>query len=97
MRVGNSGVNGTPADLYTRGIGTNGAPKRANSPGAHGLSDRGDLSSASGLVALAKTLLPTDRVSHAAAVRAAVSAGAYETDPNAIGQAVVSEHIGSKE
>lgn len=95
MRVGNGGVNGASAGLYTQSIGTNSAGKRPSSSTVTGSSDRGDLSSASGLIALAKTLLPADRVSHAASIRAAVSAEAYETDPNAITQAVLGDHIGS--
>ena len=95
MRVGNEGVNGTSADLYTQGIGTNSTGKRTSSQPVNGLSDRGDLSSARNLVALAKTLLPSDRMSHTASIRAAVSSGAYEADPDAISNAVVGQHIGS--
>ena len=95
MRVGNGGVNGTSADLYTQGVGTTSAGKRTSSQAMNGSSDRGDLSSTSNLVELAKTLLPADRVSHAAVLHAAVSSGTYETDPNAISNAVVDQHISS--
>ena len=95
MRVGNGAVSGTSADLYTQGIGTNGAGKRISSQGVNGLSDRGDLSSATNLVALAKTLLPSDRVSRATYLRAAVFSGTYETDPNAISNSVIDQHISS--
>ena len=95
MRVGNGGVNGTSADLYTQGIGTNSTGKRTSSQPVNGLSDRGDLSSARNLVALAKTLLPSERVSHAASLRGVVSSGTYETDANAISNAVIDQHISS--
>lgn len=95
MRVGNSAINFGTADVYTRT-----AAKSAQDAGKSGDtgkpgSDRSSLSNTGELVGLARNLMPADRSSRLQAIQAAVNAGDYDTDPVAVGQALVNEHLKS--
>jgi hypothetical protein len=83
------------ADLYTQ-PGTKGAQdlRKKWGTGIAG-SDRSSLSNSGELVSLAKNLIPADRATRLQALHAAVGAGQYETDPIAVGQALVNEHLDS--
>ncbi len=95
MRVGNSAINGTAADLYTR-PGTKGTQDLRNiwGTGITG-SDRSSLSNTRELVGLAKNLMPADRAIRFHAINAAIGSGQYETDATAVSQALVNEHLNS--
>ncbi len=51
--------------------------------------DRVNLSNASSLIALAKTLTPTDRATKLASLSAQVSSGTYRADSSEVGKALI--------
>jgi hypothetical protein len=93
MRVENGSVDSAAADLYTRPATQSAANTRDAAKTAAQAADQTSLSNAGELVALAKNLMPADRLSHFQAINAAMNTGQYQADPAAVSQAVVSEHL----
>lgn len=94
MRVDNGGVNGLGANIYT-GPQSGATEVRGTRVPTGSQADRTSLSATGELVALAKTLIPTDYTGRVQTISAAVNAGSYDNDPGAVSQALVDEHIRS--
>jgi anti-sigma28 factor (negative regulator of flagellin synthesis) len=92
MRVENGAVGSSGNDVYTSRIGQNVTSSPAANTSASA-ADQSSLSNASELVAMAKNMMPADRVTHFRAISAAVSTGNYEADPAEISHAVIEGHL----
>lgn len=95
MRVDNSAISSPAGNLYTEQANRSAPDSRSVGSSRPSNLDRTSLSSASGLVSLAKNLMPADRVQQFQAVNAAVTGGKYQADPYSVSQAIVSEHLNS--
>jgi hypothetical protein len=95
MRVDNGGVNAPGAGYFTRTDTATTKETRNTSGLPQTLVDHSSLRATDELVGLAKTLPLPGLSERMSSISAAVSRGAYKSDPESIGQAVVNDHIQS--
>jgi anti-sigma28 factor (negative regulator of flagellin synthesis) len=93
MRVDNGAIGGTLPDLYTGATDKGAQSYRSSSTTPATGEDLSSLSNTSELVALAKTMTPSEHVAKLQAIKADISAGRYESSPPEVSQALVNEHL----